>query len=938
MVRAVYHTLLLLCVTTHVNTQFFDFFSALQPIGQQTLRPLFQLDITTKRLRTTKTTRRLETTTKRNTPFSFYSDEFNRRTTKRPETTTKRNTSYSFYTDDLERDKQKTKNAPIVHDFFSTTTKPTRKTTKSNPSRRHYDPNTRDNVNIDSNISKIVSKETNNNSNNRNNKSKTINNSRNVNVHSIQKAQQSSQYNNDRLIFDDDGRRNTVINYETTKPIHTTKYPNLYETNRKTSTSRPYTIRPGVKPAVVNGPPITNRPATQRPSFGPQGLSDDVSPELIIGPNEDYMSTVEKKRYIEIAEKMCDKYKALDIHQIQAIPLVPSPDPVRVNVSTCIPHEVALVVGGRVASIQEFRHMALLGWNKIQTGGYSWKCGGSLISSQFVLTAAHCAYQDRDNSVIIGPPQVVQLGSSYLDDPGAVVVRVAAVIRHPKYKLPKSYYDIALVKMANTVTFSSVIKPACLGIPPPTGKPIIATGWGRTEFGGDQSQELRSVSLPVWDMAECYNVLGTSRRLPEGPSSDSQICAGEKKGGKDTCQGDSGGPAQIQEGCSWRVVAVTSVGRSCGAAQTPALYAKVPRAFISSVVFAGQTDNNNQNSNNNNNQQWNNQQTNNNNGNKTPQWNTNQQQSNNGQQNNNNQPWNNNQWNNQQQSNNNRQPTNNQQNWNNNQGNSWNRHQGEPSRNPDYNNQPQNNNQWHSNQGTNNNRNNQNIKRDDQDNNYDVQNGNSNVYQSNNQNNRNNGQYNRGQSNNGYTTDKPVYNQQGGYNNGHTVEKPVYNQQGGYNVGYTTEKPVYNQQGGYNVGYTTEKPVYNQQSGYNTGYTTEKPVYNQQGGYNNGHTVEKPVYNQQGGYNVGYTTEKPVYNQQGGYNVGYTTEKPVYNQQGGYNVGYTTVKPVYNQQGGYNNGYTTEKPVYNQNGGYYSGDYDAVVPSGYQNDGRVWWT
>jgi hypothetical protein len=50
-------------------------------------------------------------------------------------------------------------------------------------------------------------------------------------------------------------------------------------------------------------------------------------------------------------------------------------------------------------------------------------------------------------------------------------------------------------------------------------------------------------------------------------------------------QGDSGGPAQIQDGCTWRVVAVTSLGRSCGAQNTPALYATVNKAFIGAQIF-----------------------------------------------------------------------------------------------------------------------------------------------------------------------------------------------------------------------------------------------------------------------------------------------------------------------------------------------------------------
>ncbi|CAH1642678.1 unnamed protein product [Spodoptera littoralis] len=366
---------------------------------------------------------------------------------------------------------------------------------------------------------------------------------------------------------------------------------NYNPNNNYPSDNNPLINRPGVKPAPVNDdlPPITNRPVfntnngVNRPTES--SYQADAEPEILIGPDEDDMSDREKRRFEDITERMCERYKALTVKKIVALPLIPSPDPVEVNVSDCTPINVPLIIGGKVVSIREFPHMALIGWQKLKNTGYSWKCGGSLISDQYVLTAGHCTYQDKDYDVVSGPPQAVQLGSSYLDDPGALVVKVLAVIRHPKYKQRRAYHDIALIKLANKVKFSEVIRPACLGEPPPEGKSIIATGWGRTEFGGDHSFVLRSVSLPVWNMEECRDVWGTSLKLPNGVTADSHICAGEKAGGKDTCQGDSGGPVQLQSGCVWRVIGVTSYGRSCGAPHTPALYARLPRAFIGAQLY-----------------------------------------------------------------------------------------------------------------------------------------------------------------------------------------------------------------------------------------------------------------------------------------------------------------------------------------------------------------
>ncbi|XP_026747870.1 prostasin-like [Trichoplusia ni] len=372
-------------------------------------------------------------------------------------------------------------------------------------------------------------------------------------------------------------------------------------------TDNPLLNRPGVKPVYEVGQPITNKPirnnndvfgtgnipgndygATSKPDNGYGGTESafgNDQPEIVLGVDEEDMTERQKRRYIDLAEKMCDRYKALTIKKVVALPLLPSPDPVELNVSSCTPINVPLVIGGKVVTIKEFPHMALVGWMKTRNTGYSWKCGGSLISDRFVLTAGHCTFHDRDFDVVSGPPQAVQLGSSYLDDPSAVVIKIEEVIRHPKYKMRRSYHDVALLKLKQKVTFSDVIRPACLGEAPREGENIIATGWGRTEFGGDHSEQLRSVSIPVWNMQECREIWGTSLKLPDGPRPDSHICAGEKRGGKDTCQGDSGGPIVRASGCAWRVVGVTSVGRACGAAHTPALYATVPRAFISATVF-----------------------------------------------------------------------------------------------------------------------------------------------------------------------------------------------------------------------------------------------------------------------------------------------------------------------------------------------------------------
>lgn len=210
----------------------------------------------------------------------------------RTESTTKKSSIYYNIEDSaLNKLKQK-ENGAIVFDFYTTTARPIRKTIKSTTenSGRGTSRSSTSNTSRDNNM--------------------RITNHRDVDVtgidiskpsHSMKNSDSTNQdtlslsrnINNDRQYYDNN-ERNTVINYETARP-------NYYDNRKYYTTQIPFTSRPGVRPLVTNGPPITNKPP--KPSYSISSQDDSISPELIIGPNEDYMNSVEKKRYIEMAEK-----------------------------------------------------------------------------------------------------------------------------------------------------------------------------------------------------------------------------------------------------------------------------------------------------------------------------------------------------------------------------------------------------------------------------------------------------------------------------------------------------------------------------------------------------------------------------------------------------------------------------------------------------------
>ncbi|XP_076175605.1 chymotrypsin-2-like [Ptiloglossa arizonensis] len=236
------------------------------------------------------------------------------------------------------------------------------------------------------------------------------------------------------------------------------------------------------------------------------------------------------------------------------------------SVSSIMIALAVLLILGSVIAVNGVLDTRIVGGHNASEGKYPYQvfirqlnffiCGGSIIHSRYILTAAHCIHgaNPEEFTVVVGTNYLKKFGVSY---------SVKSLFTHTGYDENLIIHDIGLILLNESIQFNERVRPIRLApvndISP--NETAVVTGWGRLYYNGTVSNELQELNLTVISLEQCKLYFQTV--------TERQVCT-LTKSSEGVCNGDSGGPLVV----NGFQIGIVSYGFPC-AFGVPDVYTRV---------------------------------------------------------------------------------------------------------------------------------------------------------------------------------------------------------------------------------------------------------------------------------------------------------------------------------------------------------------------------
>ncbi|MBX2881407.1 MAG: serine protease [Granulosicoccus sp.] len=230
------------------------------------------------------------------------------------------------------------------------------------------------------------------------------------------------------------------------------------------------------------------------------------------------------------------------------------------------------VIGGTTVPDDRYPFMVAVYYDPTGDGSFVTDCGGTIVGSRWIMTAAHCMLDFGTLEPIEASRVAIRAGVLDLDDvdQGKLIVAKNIYI-HPNFSIETKAADIALIELAEPVNAPAISLPVTGSNVPAVGELANITGWGQIDTQGTYPSDLQEGSVQIVAYSQCMPF------YYQDPQIDERFCAGGvASGGRNWCPGDAGGPIFVERDGLWVQAGISIGGRLCrNESNIPGVYTRL---------------------------------------------------------------------------------------------------------------------------------------------------------------------------------------------------------------------------------------------------------------------------------------------------------------------------------------------------------------------------